>query len=391
MHAIPKALRTLGALFMALVVAPVLTATPALAEELDVLHPKVVIIGYFETSKAYGEKGFWGEGDKPGELYHWMKGYHLDRRIEVAGAFNPVWANKDGSVIAMKIGPNALHPAVNLTALGLDPRFDLSHSYWLINGIAGTSPHVGTIGDVVWTDFVVNGDVAHEIDAREIPQDWPDGYFMPGHKRPDAEPRVPQGSSEDVRTWSGHFQSNRAHTVTMLNTGLARWAQRLTKDVALPDNATMQAVRDEYAEAAAHHAPQVGIGATLGAETFWMGAGMDAWARRWVSYMTDTRATMASTSTNDAGTMVALVALGKAHRIDPDRVLLLRGMSNFDMPPDGISAVENLQREGPASWAGYLPALEGLFAVGHTVVDEILANWRAYEKQAPSAPVADGN
>ncbi|NWN33782.1 hypothetical protein GY663_31885, partial [Klebsiella michiganensis] len=37
-----------------------------------VLHPKVVILGYFETSKAYGEKGYWGDADKPGELHHWI-------------------------------------------------------------------------------------------------------------------------------------------------------------------------------------------------------------------------------------------------------------------------------------------------------------------------------
>ncbi|NWP75059.1 purine nucleoside permease, partial [Escherichia coli] len=89
-----------------------------------------------------------------------------------------------------------LHPAVNLMALGLDANFDLSRADWLINGIAGTSPETGTIGDLIWTDFVVNGDVAHEIDAREIPADWPEGYFPAGKTRPYPEPRVAAGSPE---------------------------------------------------------------------------------------------------------------------------------------------------------------------------------------------------
>ncbi|WP_163454477.1 purine nucleoside permease, partial [Escherichia coli] len=88
---------------------------------------------------------------------------------------------------------------------------------------AGTSPETGTIGDLIWTDFVVNGDVAHEIDAREIPADWPEGYFPAGKTRPYPEPRVAAGSPEDVRTWTGPFRTNRARTVTMLNASLARW------------------------------------------------------------------------------------------------------------------------------------------------------------------------
>ncbi|OJY49318.1 MULTISPECIES: purine-nucleoside phosphorylase [Sphingomonas] len=348
-----------------------------------VLHPKVVILGYFETSKAYGEKGYWGDADKPGELHHWIEGLNLKRRLPVKGAFNPVWANADGSIIAMKIGPNSLHPAVNLMALGLDANFDLSRSYWLINGIAGTSPETGTIGDLIWTDFVVNGDVAHEIDAREIPADWPEGYFPAGRTGPYPEPRVAAGSPEDVRGWTGPFRTNRARTVTMLNASLARWAYRLTVRVALPDNAGMRAVREEYDQARARSAPEVAIGSTLSSETFWLGGRLDAWARRWVAYMTDGRGTFRTTETNDAGAMVALSALGRAGRVDPDRVLLLRAASNFDMPPRGVPASEQLVREGPQSFAGYLPALDGLYRVGAPVVHEIVRGWPTYSKTPP--------
>lgn len=349
------------------------------------IQPKIVLLGYFETSRAYGAKGYWGEAEKPGELYYWIEGYQLTRRIPVEGAFNEVWANADASIIALKIGPNSLHPAVNVTALGLDRKFDLSHSYWLISGIAGTSPFTGTIGDIVWTDFVVNGDVAHEIDAREIPADWPSGYFPAGKTGPNPQPRVTAGSGEDVRTWPGEFHQNRSGTITQLNPQLTLWAYRQTKGLVLQSTDAMRKFRSEYTLDPARAEAAVSIGTTLSAETFWLGAKLDEWARQWVNYMTDGKGHYRTTETNDAGTMVALAALARTGRADSNRVLLLRGASNFDMPPAGIPASEQLLHEGPQAFAGYLPALEGIHRVGSNVVNELLAHWSEYEKTLPRA------
>jgi purine nucleoside permease len=69
--------------------------------------------------------------------------------------------------------------------------------------------------------------------------------------------------------------------------------------------------------------------------------------------------------------------------------MLLRAASNFDMPPDGIPAAEQLVREGPQAFAGYVPALEGIHLVGSQVVDELIGHWSRYEKEMPqpeSAP-----
>ncbi len=70
-----------------------------------------------------------------------------------------------------------------MMALGLDPRFDLTHAYILINGIAGVDPKIASIGSAAWADYVVN-DVAREIDPREAPKDWPYGIFPFGASRP---------------------------------------------------------------------------------------------------------------------------------------------------------------------------------------------------------------
>ena len=376
---------------LALGLALLLTAAPAGAA---VIAPKVVIISYFETSKLPGQAvspSVWGDSggqsDRPGELRYWVERERLTRVIKVRGAFNPAYLSADGSILAMKVGPNSLHPAVNITALGLDPQFDFSKSYWLFNGIAGISPAAGTIGDVVWTDFVVNGDVGHEIDAREIPKDWPTGYFPAGKQSPYQTPRVVQGSKEDVRTWSkAAFNRNGGGNVIAFNRGLAGWALAQTAGVTLTDDAVMQAVRKAYAGyPAAQRAPKVHLGATLSAETFWHGALLDLWAADWTRYMTDGQGAYVTTETNDAGSMVAISALAAAGRVDPNRVMLLRAASNFDMPPPGVSAAQGLADQGPGSYAGYLPALESAYRAGSMVVHALIQGWGRYAAAPPAA------
>jgi purine nucleoside permease len=146
-----------------------LLAPIVLSGQTATLRPKAVIVAYFEIGAD--------TGDRPGELQYWVERDHLDRTVQVVGMSRPVRANADGTEIAITIGPGNINPAVNVMALGADPRFDLRASHWLINGIAGISPADGTIGSAVWTDFVINGDLAKEIDPREKPDSWPDGFL----------------------------------------------------------------------------------------------------------------------------------------------------------------------------------------------------------------------
>ena len=53
-------------------------------------------------------------------------------------------------------------------------------------------------------------------------------------------------------------------------------------------------------------------------------------------YATDGVAKYATTAENDNGAMDALYALTLAKRADWNRALLLRTVSNYDMPPPGV-------------------------------------------------------
>lgn len=333
----------------------------------QILRPKLVVVTYFEVGHD--------TGDKPGELQFWVERDHLNRSIEVPGMTHPVRANADGSEIAVVVGPGQIRPAVNLMALGHDSRFDLRKSYWLINGIAGVSPEDGSLGAAFWTDYIINGDLLHLIDPREMPKDWSDGFYAIDKTRPDEQPRVSAGSSEDVRTWS-HDQAhiNERGTVVQMNPQLLRWAYALTKDIRLPQNEAMQSLGAKYiGYPAAQHPPRVAIGANIAGETFWHGSLMDAWAHRWVIYETDGQAHLGTTAMNDSGAMVALYSLTKAGRADWNRALLLRTASNFDRQPDGMTAEQSANAEQHGAYTGYDASLETAYQVGSRVAKAILA------------------
>jgi purine nucleoside permease len=81
--------------------------------------------------------------------------------------------------------------------------------------------------------------------------------------------------------------------------------------------------------------------------------------------------------------MQALTNLAKAGRVDLNRVLVLRTASNFDSPPPGVSAAQDLKDQETGHYAAYLPSLETAFAVGNPVASELLDQWETYSIQIP--------
>jgi len=199
---------------------------PAVAEAVppEVIRPKVVIVAMFERGED--------TGDEPGEFQYWVEREQLDRVIPLPAAYRAVRANADGSVIGLVTGVGNTNAAATIMALGLDPRFDLKKSYWLVAGIAGLDPADASIGSAVWADYVVEGDLGHEIDAREIPAGWKTGYIPLRKKKPYELPLLPA--------------VERGNNCYQLNPGLLQWAYALTKDTPLPDNDSLRGFRARY-------------------------------------------------------------------------------------------------------------------------------------------------
>ncbi|MGD0894124.1 MAG: purine nucleoside permease [Terracidiphilus sp.] len=333
-------------------------ATTAIAKPKPIVV-KVVVVAMFEVGAD--------TGDQPGELQYWVVRDHLDRVYPLSAGYHAVRMNGDGEM-AVLTGQGTAHAAATIMALGLDPRFDLSHAYWLIAGIAGATPERASLGSAFWARWVVDGDLGYEIDAREMPPDWPTGYVPLRKAKPFEAPAAPL----DGQAYA-------------LNEGLANWAFNLTRATPLADTDHLKEIRGNFDGIAAQRSPFVAMGDEMSSSTYWHGKLFDEWASQWVPYFTGGKGQFVTTAMEDTGTLQSLAFLDHAGRVDAHRVMVLRTVSNFDRQPRGMTAAESLSKQRIGAYSGYLPSLEAAYTVGHVVVNELLSHWSNYAVTIPSA------
>ena len=328
---------------------------------------KVVVINMFEQGAD--------TGDDPGEYQYWVEREHLDTVLPFPQGYHDLRINRSTGVLGLLTGVGTARAAASVMALGLDPRFDLTHAYFLVAGIGGIDPAAGSLASAVWNDWIVDGDLAYEIDAREIPNatpeeraQWTTGYVPLRRDVPYQQPLDP----ESVIAYH-------------LDPALVDWAFNLTKDVALPDPPEMQQLRMQFTGAMAHRPPSVLRGDNLSSSTFWHGKLMNQWAENWVRYTTGGQGIYAICGMEDTGTLQSLTFLAKADRVDLHRVLVLRTASNYDVPRDGLTPAESLAQTKIGHYSAYLPSLETAYRVGHVVVDSLVAHWSQDRDHFPTA------
>ena len=310
---------------------------------------KVVVVAMFEMGND--------TGDAPGELQYWVERDHLDQVYPLPAAYHAARMNRNGEM-AILTGQGTAHAAATIMALGLDPRFDFRHAYWLIAGIAGATPERASLGSAVWARWVVDGDLGYEIDPREMPADWSTGYVPLRKTRPF---ELPAAALEGQ--------------VYHLNSELAQWAYELTRNMPLGDPDALKEIRKRFDGADAQRPPFVSLGDEISSSTYWHGKLEDAWADQWVSYFTGGKGQFVTTAMEDTGTLQSLQNLAHAGRVDWQRIMVLRTVSNFDQQPRGMNAAESLAHQRVGTFSAYLPSLEAAYKVGHAVVDALLAQW----------------
>ena len=328
---------------------------------------KVVVVSMFEIGSD--------EGDAPGEFQLWKARQKLTTQYPLPHGFHDIYANPDTGVIGMVTGMGIARASAAIMALGLDPRFDLSQAYWLVAGIAGVDPADNTIGSAIWTDYVVDGDLAHQIDAREIPSQWSTGYF----------PLFTHAPFENADAVDVNNSPN--GEVYALNLPLAKWAYSLTKDTKLLNNEAMDALRAKYTNSPnAKALPNVSMGAHLSASTFWHGEKLNTWANDWVAYWTKGKGNFVTSGMEDSATLQSLSYLDNAGLVNKDRLLILRTASNFTMQPPSLSAAENLKLESSGDgYAAMGAAIEAAYNVGSQVADYIVTHWETIKDKPPTA------
>lgn len=320
---------------------------------------KVVVVTMFERGED--------TGDLPGEFQLWVEREKLTRKIPFPHGNRDLRTDGNG-LIAMVTGVGTAKAAASVMALGMDPRFDLTKAYWLVAGIAGVDPADASLGSAAWATYVVDGDLAHEIDGREIPADWKTG-FVPLRKSVPYEMPVKEPNEGEM------YQ---------LHAPLVDWAYNLTRNIQLGDTADLVKRREQMPGLPnAQKPPFVLKGDTLQSSTFWHGKLMNQWANDWVSYHTRGAGQYVTTAMEDTGTLQSLAFLAKAGKVDRQRVLVLRTASNFDSQRPGISATESLAENRAGGYAGFIPAVESAWKVGSTVVHELIQNWKTYRDTLP--------
>jgi purine nucleoside permease len=324
----------------------------------SVIRPKVIVVATFEVGND--------TGDKPGEFQFWVEREKLTQTMTVPGVDHVVRHN-DAGTYGVVSGTTA-RAGLQIMALALDPRFDLSHTYWIINGIAGVNPEVASIGSAAWAAHVVDGDIAYEIDSRETPASWPWGIVPIGSKEPTQAPDA-----------AAHMWAPNPMSWTM-NPVLVQWAYGLTKDVPLVDTPEAQKFRALYsAYPLAQKPPFVLIGDSFCSNRYWHGAILQKWATYWDNLYTHGEGKFTMTAMEDQGIANSLYRLSAMKKVDFQRVLFLRTGSNYCMPHPGETAAESMTSE----YAGMIPALEAAYRTGSVVVHALEKNWGQYKNATP--------
>jgi purine nucleoside permease len=324
----------------------------------DPIPVKVAVVVTFEVGAD--------RGDRPGEFQYWVERENWTQSIDVPGVDHPVLTGGNGTIGV--VSGTTVRSSNQIMALVLSGKFDFSKTYWVVNGIAGVNPALGSIGSAAWAHYVIDGDVAYEIDAKEADPSWPYAIMPVGSKVPNQKPKY-EGWEPDTMAY-------------LLNPNLVAWAYGLTKDTPIPDTDAMKAYRALYTGFPnAQKPPFVLYGETFGCCRYWHGKAMTQWAVDWTHLWTDGKGEFAMSDMEDQGIAAALRRLTGMGRVDFQRVLFLRTASNYCMQAPDMDVSKSLHSE----YAGYLPSLEAAYRVGSRVTHELAAHWDKYRDNPPAS------
>ena len=269
-----------------------------------------------------------------GELGRWLDGYGgFAREVRVPGTSHPLYVTDHGvGVTATEIGPT--RATATTTALLSSDAVDTSEAYVVTAGVAGISPHAGTVGSVVVADHVVNWDAKKRYSDHGGVEPWGFG---------------PQQAYE-------------------LNGDLVAAAVEAASAVELEDSAAARDHRRRYHTPPATDPPGLEVGTTVAGADFWHGETLAAQVESLVE--TYDAGTYATTECEGFGTAVACDRFGKL-----DRYLSVRAASNFDRPPEGGERDDDWWMGGPAHRNAY--------RVGRAVADAVATDWDRWREGPP--------
>jgi purine nucleoside permease len=317
------------------------------------LEVKVLIVNMFQLEAA-----------------PWIEALHTDRQVAVPGlsADYPLVRCNAAAVCQMTTGMGHASAAASMMAVLYSGKFDFRKSYIIIAGIAGIDPARGTIGTAAWARYAVDVGIAHEIDARELPVGWKDGYFGVMTDSPDAVPKF------DYRS-----------EVFKLDESLLQRAFTLSKSAVLEDSEDVRAYRKHYPAAPANQPPKVVICDTATSDTWWVGERLSDHARHWTELLTRGAGDYCTTQQEDNATLTALARASLSALMDLRRVAILRSGSDFDRPYPQQKVLDGLRSQLKIKGTIRI-STHNLVDAGMPLVDDIVQHWDQWKNSVPATP-----
>jgi purine nucleoside permease len=294
-------------------------------------------------------------GDLPGERNLWFEEGDFTEHLPFPLGEWDLGYNPENRTLLLTTGVGDIKAASSIMALGTDPRFDLSKAYFILCGIAGGDPLDISLGSVAICRFVIDHDLSYFIDPREMPGEFSTGFLPIFRTKPYEEPMRENGE------------------LYRLNPDLAGKALELAKEVPLEETEGLRKKRALYADfPEASIPPFVMIGDILSGNRFWHGKLSNEWANEWMRYFSKGEGNYVVSAMEDAGAMLAIQRLSQVGKADPERVIILRSVSNFAMQWKGASAYESLMSEGGDEYSSVEAAVRNVHAVGAAVLRGLL-------------------
>ncbi|KAK8016905.1 hypothetical protein PG993_015094 [Apiospora rasikravindrae] len=352
--------------------------------------PKVMIINMF-----YEEGKIWHDS-----FPTLGKGSFLDTNFTIDGLspLHPhVYCTGSGEVCQATLGESEINAAASMSALvlGADAAdlFDFGRTYFLVSGIAGVNPKLGTLGSVALAKFAVQAGLQYELDARDMPDNFTTGYLAYGTDTPGRPPTSFYGTevmelNEALRDAafalaardSGDDHKNDEDdddSSPVLDDDDAAAAYRAKYRIDPSGGTTDGGGGPPHADiyGAATRPPSVLRCDSVTSDVYYSGPLLsEAFENTTRAWTNQSQVTYCMTAQEDGAVLQVLQRAQLARRADFGRAIVMRAGSNFDRPPPSVTALEHLLLLGQN---GFQLAINNTWHAGSRIVAGILSDWDA--------------